>query len=248
MNPQDSSLVFSKGYTLMVMKDYDKAIPIIEKAIDLNYQPAQNARFALARAYAAVNNESKSLENLKASAEGGFASFPSFDSIQFKSIKDTATFNSIRKQVKSNAFPCLKDSNNNKFDFWLGEWDVIVGGVKRADSFISKAKGGCAVHEDYRVLSGVYSGQSISFYEPNDKKWHQYWVGSGGDKSIYYETEDYEGNLQFITKSPSPNGGETWIRMTYIAVDENTVHQNLDNSSDLGKTWTPGFRGVYKRK
>jgi len=82
------------------------------------------------------------------------------------------------------------------------------------------------------VLSGTYAGQSISYYDPNVEEWQQYWVGSAGDKSRYYESESDESesraNLQFVTKSLSANGSETWSKMYYIKKDENTVLQNLE--------------------
>lgn len=246
--PNDSSVVFMNGYSLLMLKKYKESVPFLEKSIKLNYQPTRNTQFALGLAYAALNDEANSLKNLEASAKAGFAGFTRMDSTQYNSIKDTANFNRIRKIIYTNAFPCLKDQNNNKFDFWLGDWDVYVGGQLRAQSKITKAKGGCAVHEDYEVLNGTYSGQSINFYDPTEKKWHQYWVGSSADKSKYYEMEDYTANMQFLTKSINPKGVESWIKMSFTAIDENTVNQDLDSSTDMGKTWTPAFRGVYKRK
>ena len=64
----------------------------------------------------------------------------------------------------------------------------------------------------------------------------------------YYEMEDYTADIQFLTKGTNPAGGESWIKMSFTKIDKNTVHQDLDSSTDMGKSWTPAFRGVYKRK
>lgn len=246
-HPGDSLLIFMSGYTLLRQQEYKKAIPLLEEAIAANYQPVTNAQYAISRAYAGAGNSQEASTYLNQAIEGGFNGYGRLDSVEFRILGDELS--ELKEKAYENAFPCLKDANNSKFDFWIGEWDVLVAGVKRAESSITKAKGGCAIHEDYVVLNGSYSGQSISFYDPTDDEWQQYWVGSGGDKSKFYESENYEdeGNLQFITKSTS-NGAETWTKMTYIKVSEDEVHQNLDSSTDQGKTWTPGFRGVYIRK
>ena len=198
--------------------------------------------------YAATGEKEKSLAYLQQAAAGGFAGFPQLDSAQFNQIRTTDSFIKVKKDIYENAFPCLKDSNNNKFDFWVGEWDVFVNNKKTADSKITKATGGCAVHEDYVVLTGLYAGQSISYYDPVEKRWEQYWVGSAGDKSEYYETENYTEDMQFIWKRKNAGGKEIWTKMSYIAQDQNTVIQTLVTSTDNGISWNPGFSGTYKRK
>lgn len=246
--PNDSALMFMNGYINVLLKAYKKAIPLLEKSIELNYKPAQNTQFAIGYCYAALGEKDKSISYLQKAATGGFANFTRLDSIQFDALRNLPTFANIKKNMYENAFPCLKDSNNNKFDFWLGEWEVYQSNQKIADSKITKAKGGCAVHEDYVVLSGLYAGQSISYYDPTEKRWEQYWVGSAGDKSKYYETENYKEDMQFIWKRTNPNGSEFWTKMSYVAQDENTVIQTLVSSTDQGATWNASFSGTYKRK
>ena len=246
--PKDSAVNFMMGNSHLRLKNYRKAVPYFEKAIELKYQPIPNTHYLLARAYAGTNNDAQSISNLQLAAELGFSGYQRLDSVEFNAFRTTAGFKKAKQAMYENAFPCLKDPNNNKFDFWLGEWDVFVNGQKRADSKITKAMGGCAIHEDYVVLSGVYAGQSISYYDPTEKRWEQYWVGSAGDKSKYYETEKYDTDMQFLWISKNPDGTENWTRMSYQAQDENTVIQTLESSNDQGKTWVPSFSGTYKRK
>lgn len=247
-SPKDSSIVFMNGYINVLLKDYKKAIPLLEKSITLKYGPSQNTQYTLGFCYAALGEKEKSLSYLQQAATGGFPAFNRLDSVQYDGIRNTPAFAKAKKDMYENAFPCLKDSNNNKFDFWLGEWDVYLNNQKIADSKITKAKGGCAVHEDYVVSSGLYAGQSISYYDPNDNQWQQFWVGSANDKSKYYETENYEEDMQFIWKRKNTNGAEVWTKMSYVAEDENTVVQTLVTSNDGGATWNASFSGTYKRK
>lgn len=247
-SPRDSSLLYMSGLVNVYLKAYKKAIPLLEKALELNYKPVQNSQFTIGFCYAALGEKDKSISFLQQAAAGGFTNFNRLDSAQFDSVRKLPAFAKIKKEIYENAFPCLKDSNNNKFDFWLGEWDVYQNNQKIADSKITKAKGGCAVHEDYVVLSGLYAGQSISYYDANEKRWEQYWVGSAGDKSEYFEPENYDEDMQFIWRRTIPNGSETWIKMSYVTQDENTVIQTLVSSTDKGVTWNPSYSGTYKRK
>ena len=248
--PTDSAVVFMSGYSQMMLKNYTKAIALLKQSIDLHYQPLHSAQYALGLSYASLKDSKNSLIYLDSAVQNGFVAFTRLDSPHFDNYRKNEKFASIYEDAYKNAFPCLKDNNNNKFDFWLGEWDVFVNGSKIAESSITKAKGGCAVHEDFVVLNGYYAGQSISYYDTEEKRWHQYWVGSAGDKSKYYETKDYgpEADLQFLTKSTNPKGVESWTKMSYKQEDENTVVQTLIFSTDKGETWTSSFAGNYKRK
>jgi len=251
-SPQDSFLVYMKGLTLVRLERYEEAIPILENAVKLNYFPQSAAEFNIAKCYAHLEELEKAISFLKIANDNGFNQFQMLDSDDFKTLafsKDHAvSFQNIQQQTKYNAYPCLAQEENQKFDFWIGKWEVYSGGQKIATSDITKAKGGCAVHENYKTF-GLYSGQSINFYNPTNKKWEQYWVGSSGDRTAYLEADDYEANLQFLGAQTLPNGQKAISRMSFVYDEEvDTVTQSLESSTDDGKTWTAGFVGVYKRR
>jgi len=115
------------------------------------------------------------------------------------------------------------------------------------ESIITLAKGGCAIHESYTTL-GPYSGQSINYYDPLEKKWKQNWVGNSGDVGIYEETDSGKGNLQFIAKQLLPEGVVTRKMTFYYNEKEDSVRQLIEDSKDEGKTFAPVFDGLYKRR
>ena len=89
---------------------------------------------------------------------------------------------------------------------------------------------------------------AINFYDPIDKLWHQHWVGSGSDTYNYLETKRDKGLLQFESKFMNPGGNITLSRLTFTLREDGTVRQLFESSSDDGKTWTPAFDGIYKKK
>ena len=147
-----------------------------------------------------------------------------------------------------NPYPCEDDTKYRHFDFWIGEWDVFVNDAKVGENSITKAVGGCAIHESYTTQGG-YAGQSINFYDPIDKKWHQHWVGSGQDVYNYLEVDKKEGMLQFESPFWNPQNEQITIsRLTFTLNKDGSVRQLFETSTDDGKTWAAGFDGLYKRK
>ncbi len=166
---------------------------------------------------------------------------------EFSAYSETDGFKEVLEKVKNNAYPCLTGKDYRHFDFWLGEWDVYANGRKVGDNSITMAQGGCAIHENY-VTAGNYAGQSINYYDPIAKKWHQHWVGSGGDVYNYLETKREEGLLQFESDFMGANGQISLSRLTFTLNEDGTVRQLFEASTDEGKTWTIGFDGLYKKK
>jgi tetratricopeptide (TPR) repeat protein len=247
-SPEDSSLYLLTGISYVKLRDYRKGKAYLQEAINRNVRNMAAANFYFGLCLLQEGNNNEGLSFMENAAQLGFSRFTVMDTDEFVWVRDGKRFQDIRMKVKENAFPCLKDPNNNKFDFWLGEWDVYTSNKKSAHSKITKAVGGCAVHEDYVTLSGLYAGQSISYYDPETELWNQYWVGSAADKSKYYETEGYEANMQFITKGKNAQGIDSWTKMSYVQENEDTVIQILESSTDLGATWSVAFHGTYKRK
>ena len=72
-------------------------------------------------------------------------------------------------------------------------------GQKVAESSITNTNGDCGILENWRPTNSN-GGNSISYYDPIDKKWKQNWVANGS-VSHYEEPEDYrDGEMQLIAK------------------------------------------------
>ncbi len=246
-NEKDSSAWYNLGFSQMKLKKYDQSIKYYNEAKKRNFNPFF-VDFSISKSHALNNDSNAMLNALKIGSENGlpFYSTLKTDSA-FKNYWENKEFNAILEKVKLNAYPCLSSKERRHFDFWLGEWDVYARGGKVGENSITMALGGCAIHENY-TTPGNYAGQSINYYDPIDKKWHQHWVGSGGDVYNYLETKREEGFLQFESKFMNAQGVISLSRLTFTLNDDGTVRQLFEGSTDDGKTWSPQFDGLYKKK
>lgn len=246
-NDGDSADWYNLAVSQGRLKKYDKAIESFNEAKKRNFNPGF-IYYALAKIYAEKEDKESVITMLKEGAENGLGALARLKSdSSFESYQQLPQFQAVLEKVKLNAYPCLSAQDYRHFDFWLGEWDVFAGGRKAGENYITMAQGGCAIHENY-VTQGNYAGQSINYYDPIDKKWHQHWVGSSGDVYNYLETKREEGLLQFESKFMGRGGNISLSRLTFSLNDDGTVRQLFESSTDGGKTWSPAFDGLYKKK
>jgi len=149
----------------------------------------------------------------------------------------------IGQNSSAKSFPCLQDEKYRRLDFWFGEWDVYVKGKKTATSKVTKSTGGCTLHEDYRTI-GHYSGRSMNYHDPSDKRYTQVWIDKFNVISVYKELESRPGYLLMQTEDTA--GALTRMDYTLDRTNGN-VTQTLKSSKDGGKTWKNTFVGIYKR-
>jgi hypothetical protein len=144
--------------------------------------------------------------------------------------------------------PCHADTLYRKFDFWVGNWRVTTkAGVEAGTSRVEIVSGGCALLENWRSTRGV-EGKSLNTYDPATRMWRQFWVGQQRDVTDYRESEWKGSSLTFVSRSPGRNGGpELTMRLTFSPLDEKTVRQLGELSSDGGNTFTTQYDLLYHR-
>ncbi|WP_421874827.1 tetratricopeptide repeat protein [Marinoscillum sp.] len=247
-NSADSSAWYRLAFCQMKLGDYEASLVNFDKALETNFYPGYTL-YNKSKVYALQGNTEKMYETLSTAAQQGFNNFGQLQNEdEWKTFREQERFVAALQRVKENAFPCLADPVRRHFDFWIGEWDVMVNGRKVGENNITLAEGGCALHESY-TTPGNFSGQSINYYNPLDKKWHQTWVASGGNVLDYTEVDKEEGMIQFVADFLNPAGQVVKSRLTFTANEDGSVRQLFENSSDGGETWTAGFDGLYvKRK
>lgn len=246
-NKKDSSAWYSLATSQMNTESYDDALESFGQAKATNFNP-HFVNLSIAKIHAVTENSDKLYSSLEEAAEQGLFTFARLEQdAEFDNYRDSEQFQAILKKVELNAYPCLSNPVSRHFDFWIGEWDVFVNGNKVGENYITRAKGGCAIHENY-ITTRNYAGQSINFYSPVDKKWHQHWVGSSGDVYNYMETKREEGMLQFVSDFMTPQGTVILSRLTLTLNEDGTVRQLFESSTDDGESWSPAFDGLYKRK
>lgn len=246
-NSSDSSAWFNLAQSQVQLADYSKAIESYTKAEETNFN-ANFISFGLAKTYALMENQTEALKVLGQAAENGFPAYTRLKNAkEFSAYRDSQEYQKTLEKIRLNAYPCLSSGQYRHFDFWVGEWDVYVGQQKVGENNITMATGGCAVHESY-TTAGNYAGQSINYFDPIDKKWHQHWVGAAGDVYNYLETDRGDGMLRFESPFMNAQGQISLSRLTFTLNDDGTVRQLFEGSTDNGQSWSPAFDGLYKKK
>jgi hypothetical protein len=133
-----------------------------------------------------------------------------------------------------------------QFDFWVGDWQVTIGGQPVGTNLVTLEEDGCLIHEHWKGARGG-TGQSFNFYDRQDGRWHQVWVSSRG--AVLNLSGTYQdGRLEYTgTQASAPGGPPVQQRLTFTKNPDGTVRQLWETSPD-GKTWTTTFDGRYARK
>ena len=137
----------------------------------------------------------------------------------------------------------------NRFDYWAGDWTVRdTAGKVIGTNRVTRDVGGCALHEHW-ASTGTEIGESFTAYSPNDRKWHQMYVGSGG--YIFVMSGTFEGEKLVLFTEPRPSMRDPKIkvieRWTWTPLDSSHVRQHAELSTDGGVTWKTQFDGRYER-
>lgn len=246
--PSNPRAVFGLGASLHETGKPAEAIPVLERARGLGYQPVNQVRFRIARAYAKLGDKAKALAELEAIAAAGFTNLPVLQNPDFDSLKGDPHFDAVVKKVAANARPCEADPNFRKFDFWVGDWDVQQTGVPRApvgaSSHVERILSGCVIFENWEPGPGG-AGKSFNIYNTVTKKWEQYWVDATGRITHYFGEFREDGNLYY---EADQFGTTNKVRMTFFNQGADQVRQLGHLSTDGGKTWNVNFDLTYVRK
>lgn len=148
--------------------------------------------------------------------------------------------------ARKNAHPCVGLPEYRQFDYWLGDWNVEVGGQRIATSSINVILDDCVIFENYHALRG-YEGKSFSIWDAITKRWEQRYVDTTG---AFHEWKGglENGQMRFLWRHNDAAGHPQLDRMTYAKEGPDKVRQLLENSTDDGKTWSPTFDGMYIRR
>ncbi len=142
-------------------------------------------------------------------------------------------------------FSCRGDTIRNQFYFWIGEWDVFVDEEKVAESRIQRTLDGCMILESYQNLKSGYAGKSMNFYDAKQKQWIQIWTDSEGSVSRYQGKKKGK-KMYFSGTNNLRDGSQTLVRMEFTPINESSVQQIYEQSTDGGRTWETLFDGIYR--
>jgi tetratricopeptide (TPR) repeat protein len=245
--PKNANAWYQLGSARYQLKQYRESAAAFEKNVEI-----ANSGFAmynLACVYALVGDKAKAIEWLGKSADNPTMIKPAinFADPDLVAIKDEPAFKAIAEKVDRFVHPCLYSDEAKQFDFFVGEWNSFnAQGRQVGSTVIQRIAGGCGVLENWRDAFGN-EGKSINFYDTSDKRWHQYWIGTNG-VPLRYAGIYRDNAIRYEGEPTVTNGVKTLSRLTFFKLDENTVRQLAENSSDEGKTWTTRYDFKYVRK
>lgn len=248
-DPSNARAWFQLGVSLHSQGKFAEAVPSYEKAIETGKgKPvAALATYNIAAAYARLGEREKALEwlgRVVASNPGVAGQFTS-DS-DFASIQSEPRYKELASSVEKILKPCLNTEGYRQFDFWLGEWDVFAGSQQVGYNNVKALQQGCVVEENWEATGGRGTGQSFNFYNPVTRKWHQSYMGSGGDNWMM-DGEYKDGALRYEGHIYTP-GSDVLVHMTFFNLEPGKVRQLAETSADGGKTWATTWDAIYVRR
>jgi hypothetical protein len=200
-----------------------------------------NERIRQMREYALAGEKEKALAVLEQLAKIGFTGVNVLNADDdLVSLRSDPRWKTAIASMERNAHPCLQSPEFRQFDYWLGEWDVEIGGQKLAKSSVQLILDDCVIFENYTSSRG-YAGKSFSLYDASTKKWEQRYVDTVG--ALHHWT----GGLDNGVMTFRWDHDNTLNRMTYTKEGPDRVRQVLETSTD-GKSWTKTYDGLYIRR
>jgi len=158
----------------------------------------------------------------------------------------TGTAPPLQAQTAPAARPRCDAPEHRQLDFWVGDWDVTMGGKPAGTNLVTAEESGCLVHEHWTGAQGG-TGQSFNFYDREDGRWHQVWVSNSGNVLDLAGTYA-GGTLTYRGEQRQPDGTALLHRLSFHANPDGTVRQLWETSSDKGTSWATAFDGLYRKR
>ena len=252
LEPENVRFWYRLGVSARGNKHYDAALEAMQRAKALGAGrglPAFLADYEIATTYAGMGDSTHALETLASSVHAGFM-MPSRlkNDAEWNSLRANDQFNALSKLVQHNAAPC-EDEEFKQFDFWLGDWNVAstADGTHRGSSHISKEMGGCVVWENWASAGSPYFGKSYNTWNPNLKRWEQYWVDTSAGV-MFFHGELKDNIMDYWTDDvPQATGGTLLRHLQFFHLGPDKVRQFSQGSNDGGKTWHIEYDLMYTR-
>lgn len=253
-NPDNARFWFRYATAARANGHYDIALRGFEQAKAKGAGkglPAFIVDYEIATIYAAQGDSQKAFDTLKSSTDGGFSQPDKLESdTAWNALRTSPRFAPLLKQAKHNVAPCEDTAENRQFDFWVGDWDVVsaLGGPQQGTSHISREMNGCVIWENWTSLGNSgYFGKSYNTWNPNLKRWEQYWVDNSAGVTFFYGNLK-DGTMDYWTDDiPQPNGTKLRHHLQFFNLSPDKVRQFSQGSTDGGKTWTVQYDFIYNR-
>ena len=236
---------FQLGESKYAAGDYRGAVEAYLKAAEQHYVPRPILNIHLMRAYAHLGEKDKAFAVLDQMAKNGYGGINILNGDDdLVTLRSDPRWKTTLAEMQKTAHPCVSSAEFRQFDYWLGEWDVEIGGQKLAKSSVQLILDDCVIFENYTDSRG-YAGKSFSLYDANTKKWEQRYVDTTG--ALHHWTGGLDNGVMTYRWDYELNGQKSYNRMSYVKEGPDRVRQILESSPD-GKTWTKNYDGLYIRR
>lgn len=243
--PNNGRAWFFLGFARHSQEKFESAIEAFQK----NFEISKNSTstYNIAAGYSRLKQTDKAFEYLEQALKNGAAATTNIASdSDFDNIKNDARFKKMQDIADRAKRPCMYSDEARQFDFWVGDWDVFnLANQKAGTNSIQLFANGCGVMENWTSTIGG-DGKSINYYDASTKKWYQHWIGSGGG-ALRYEGTFSDNAMRFEGFTIGQDGKKTLQKLTFFKLDENTVRQLAETSTNEGKTWTVSYDFKYVR-
>ncbi|MGE0562703.1 MAG: hypothetical protein AB7O47_12870 [Flavobacteriales bacterium] len=154
----------------------------------------------------------------------------------------------ITNQTKAQTTSACSTENHQKFDFWVGDWNVYdTLNNKVGENLIVKLEDGCIINEHWKSTNGS-TGRSYNYYDASDSTWNQLWIDNQGSNLVL---KGHPETNKMVLKSELIAGKKIdWYynRIIWEKLDDKTVIQTWDVLDKKNNILTTAFKGIYKRK
>lgn len=155
------------------------------------------------------------------------------------------------RQPPQPTLDCTK-GRATEIDWWLGEWTVTrhADGKPAGTNRFTKEIGGCAIREEFRAKKAdgtYYEGTSLSYLDPIEGQWYQFYVDNGGRRSVYNGAMRGD-DWYMVAPAFLPGRGPFLMRMVVRRNPDGSVRQMGGVSTDHGATWLDTYDLDYRKR
>jgi tetratricopeptide (TPR) repeat protein len=243
--PKNARAWFMLGLARHSQENWNGAIEAFKKNVEIAQTPF--GMYNVAAGFSQLNKKNEAFEWLEKALNNGaaFGSNISAD-VDFENIKTDARFEKMLDIVERQTKPCLYSEESRQFDFWVGDWDVLVNGNKVGENLVELEMNGCTLVENWKNTGGGL-GKSLNSYNSATKKWKQFYVDGTGSV-LEFEGEFKDGIMSLKGETFNAKGAKTLHILEFHDLPDKTVRQRWQQSTDGGKTWNTVWDSIYVKK
>ncbi len=151
----------------------------------------------------------------------------------------------------------FSDDPHRQFDFWIGEWDVLL---RERDADGEWKQLVTARDSIYSILNGkailelwdsnTIKGYSLRYYDPALQKWVLWlnWPGKNRSSNSSLQGIFRHGRGDFASEYDLPNGDHMMQVYSFNDVSQNALRWDDRYSKDNGKTWSFNWIMEFSRR